>query len=660
MSWIQNLNTTYEKCNSMLSVVPDDNQVPLLPICHTTQKAQIEITLDEKGGFKSATVIPKESSRTIIPCTEKSAGRTSGEAAHPLCDKFQYITAEYVAYGGEKVSYHTSYLSLLEDWVMKGAPRKAQLVLAYVRRESVITDLVRHHILWVDEGEKRLLFQRPNEKDKNSPIDIFDLLPGGIDPKTHKYKAWQADAFIRWSVEIPGDVHPDVWADDEMIQSWIRYYTSTKEVKSVCYVTGEERLSADQHPAKIRNDADKAKLIASGKSRDKTGKVTIDDGCGFTFLGRFTYPDQVATVGFDVTQKAHFALRWLISRQGYRKGDLAIVAWATSGQPVLQPTDDPIDILFGNAASEKDLNAYTAQDMGIALKNRIAGYGKALGETENIAVMAVDSATPGRLSITYYRDLKGSDFLRRIDDWQESCAWLHRYREITNADNGKKAYVPFYGAPAPADIAEAAYGLRADDKLRKATISRLLPCIVDGQPIPRDLVESAVRRASSRAGLSEWEWQKTLSIACALFKKFKQRKEKYTMPLDETRTSRDYLYGRLLAIADILEERALYKGEQKRATNAARYMQQFSQSPYRTWKQIHDSLSPYIVKLQGAHFYKNLIAQVESMFDVDEYMSSKPLTGEYLLGYYSQRQRLLEKRDQAEQAENMDENRETQ
>ena len=101
----------------------------------------------------------------------------------------------------------------------------------------------------------------------------------------------------------------------------------------------------------------------------------------------------------------------------------------------------------------------------------------------------------------------------------------------------------------------------------------MLPCIVDGQPIPRDLVESVVRRASNRVGIynhddkkylgdEEYTWKKTLSIACALFKKIKQGKEKYDMSLDETRRTRDYLYGRLLAIADILEERALYKGEQ--------------------------------------------------------------------------------------------------
>ena len=267
----------------------------------------------------------------------------------------QYIAADYQEYGGEK-PYHKSYLNLLGKWVENGAPKKVQLIYEYIKQGKVIANLVDREILFANKNNK-LFIQRPGKKDKKAGLDIFDLLPGRINPKTGKIESWQADAFVRWKVEIPGDPESAVWSDSEIIQKWIDYYSSTKETKALCYVTGEECFSADQHPAKIRNDGDKAKLIASGKSRNKTGKVTIDDGCGFTFLGRFTYPDQAATVGFETTQKAHFALRWLISRQGYRNGDLAIVAWATSGAPVPQPTDDALTTLYGSASTEKSLKA---------------------------------------------------------------------------------------------------------------------------------------------------------------------------------------------------------------------------------------------------------------------------------------------------------------
>ena len=116
------------------------------------------------------------------------------------------------------------------------------------------------------------------------------------------------------------------------------------------------------------------------------------------------------------------------------------------------------------------------------------------------------------------------------------------------------------------------------------------------------------------------------------------------MTLDPTNTSRDYLYGRLLAIADHLEAKALRdeEGKQKRPTNAARMMQQFSQRPYRTWKQIHDALPPYFWRLKSgtANWYKDQIAEICSKFAPEEFKSDDPLTGEYLLGYYCQWQEL--------------------
>lgn len=662
MNWIQSLYETYENCQNMIGVVEEDEegkeQVPLLPICHTTQKAQIEITLDAKGNFRRARVVDKDEARTIIPCTEKSAGRTSGEAAHPLCDKLQYLAADYKKFGGEKDHYFESYMELLSDWVKSGAPAKVRAIYEYIQKGNVIADLVASRILFANEQGK-LYTQRPFEKGKNAETDVFDVLPGRINKTTGKFESWQADAFVRWKVELGSEV-AEVWNDPDVIQAWIDYYSSTKQTKALCYVTGEETFSADQHPAKIRNDADKAKLIASGKSVSGKGKITIDDGCGFTFLGRFTFPDQAATVGFETTQKAHFALRWLMSRQGYVKGDLGVVAWATSGAKLIQPTDDPIDALDKDAPVEESKTADTAQGVAIRLKKKIAGYRQEIGDRADVVVMAVDSATPGRLSIVYYRALKGSEFLERIENWHETCAWRHAYHPIEVQDEKGKTktiYPPFYGAPAPADIAEAAYAnnrngkFELDDKLKKATVKRLLPCIVDGQPIPRDLVESTVGRASNRVGLEGWQWEKTLSIACSLFRKYKEGKEKFEMSLDETRTTRDYLYGRLLAIADVLEERALYKAKEKRATNAARYMQQFSQRPYQTWKQLHEALTPYMIRLGGAHYYKNLIAEVTNL-NPEALEGNKPLTGEYLLGYYCQRQKLREKPDNASIEEN--------
>ena len=65
MSWIQNLYETYERCAGHEA----PGEKPLAPICHTTQKAHVEIVLDEKGDFRRAEVVPSESAETLIPGT---------------------------------------------------------------------------------------------------------------------------------------------------------------------------------------------------------------------------------------------------------------------------------------------------------------------------------------------------------------------------------------------------------------------------------------------------------------------------------------------------------------------------------------------------------------------------------------------------------------
>ncbi|WP_354005778.1 type I-C CRISPR-associated protein Cas8c/Csd1, partial [Aeromonas caviae] len=138
------------------------------------------------------------------------------------------------------------------------------------------------------------------------------------------------------------------------------------------------------------------------------------------------------------------------------------------------------------------------------------------------------------------------------------------------------------GAPAPRDIAEAAYGRRLDDKLSKATVERLLPCIIDGSQLPRDLVETTTRRARNRVGFKEHlEWEKCLGIACALFRGHNKQRN-YQMALEQDRITRDYLYGRLLAVAENIESQALFVAGEKRDTMAARLMQRFADRPYST------------------------------------------------------------------------------
>jgi len=604
MSWIEKLHKTYE--NNTSAIGDKNDKTPLLPVSHTTQNAQVTIVIDGAGKFIRALLVPKLEARTIIPATEESAGRTNGPVPHPLCDKLQYVAADYETYGGSKQACYSNYAKQLGEWCSSAfSHKKVCAVRDYVSSGHVIADLIKEKILHVDDNGK---LNNKSDMEGSDIPEIFKLLQGGNE---------QADAFIRFSVESPGDPESDLWSVPSVWDSWSQYYETLKTDKGLCFVTGEEAFLADQHPAKIRNSGDSAKLISS------------NDLSGFTFRGRFTSAAEACGVGFKATQKAHSALRWLIARQGRRPGDLAVVAWAVSGVNIPDPLADTFSLLFGGGDEMPAIEGgYTAQHTGTQLSKLIGGYSAKLGTTDEVVVLALDSATPGRMAIIYYRELTGSEFLERVQAWHADCCWRQYF--------GKNRV--FVGAPAPRDIAETAFGRRLDDKLRKATVERLLPCIIDGAPIPRDLVESCVRRASNRNGIDNWEWEKALGIACALYRKSNE-KEGYRMALDESRNTRDYLYGRLLALADSLEQWALSKAGEDRQTNAARLMQRFADHPYSTWRTIELSLAPYKARLGGQSRKRQaLIDEVHSMFDpTEDYTSDKKLSGEFLLGYHCQR-----------------------
>ena len=135
---------------------------------------------------------------------------------------------------------------------------------------------------------------------------------------------------------------------------------------------------------------------------------------------------------------------------------------------------------FDKLESDAESIISNAQDLAIKLKKKIAGYSITLVIPR--AVMGLIQL-PGRMSIKFYRELTGSDFLARVENWHQTCCWIHNYRpkEIDVVGKKKTIYIHFVGAPAPSDIAEAVYGSKVDDKLRNATIERILPCIIDGR-----------------------------------------------------------------------------------------------------------------------------------------------------------------------------------
>ena len=168
-------------------------------------------------------------------------------------------------------------------------------------------------------------------------------------------------------------------------------------------------------------------------------------------------------------------------------------------------------------------------------------------------------------------------------------------------------------------------------KLKKIARERLIHCIFDGETMPRDYVRAAVRCASAPLA-NEGNFDELVAITCAMVKK--NEKEVYDLSLERELKKRDYLFGRLLGAADSLESYVNYKSGNDRTTIALRYMNAFSQKPFKTWKIIRESLNPYIQSFKG---HKNLalseIEEIETLFSIADFENDTALKGTYLLGY---------------------------
>jgi CRISPR-associated protein Csd1 len=617
MSWIRKLYDTYEYCKTIEQPIEiNNNKTPLLPIAHSTQNAQIEVILNKSGDFVRARQVEKDKAVTIIPVTEDSATRSSGIAPHPLCDKLQYVAGDYVTYVEKNngAAYYSEYIKNLELWCQSIYEEgHVSLVLQYLKKKTLMNDLIKERILICDKAGK---------------LDLTAKIAG----------IPQADAFIRYRIQITGEKESAVWLNEEIYKSYIHYYLSLQEDVGLCYVKGEIIPCAEKHPAKVRHTGDKAKLISA------------NDTAGFTYRGRFSDKSQVMGIGYEISQKAHNALRWLIEKQGYKNGEHVIVAWGTENQNLPKLLEDTQDGLFG---SEAPLTISTQKSFADRLNKAVSGYSCDLNTKAEVVIMGLDAATTGRLSITYYREVKGHDFLERIKAWHSTCSWQHSYKKLQDGvdEMGKPKFkwITFLGAPSPKDIVLAAYGERVNDKLKRATIERLLPCIIDGARLPYDLVNLTVNRASNPVAIEPWEWRKVLTIACALVRKHKydnKSKGVWDMALDETQKDRSYIFGRLLAIAQEIEEEALYVAGEKRETNAERLMHQFRFHPYKTWGIITDKLRPYIARLgfKGG-VLKELMTRVNAMLPYEEFISLKKLDDSYILGYYCQRQIFIDEKN---------------
>lgn len=645
MGLFQNLLDTYEKNMEAVGKIQHDTdgntneKKTLLPIGHTTFKSEIEVTINEKGEFVKASRDHKETT-IIIPCTESSAGRSSGIAAHPLCDQLDYVgginedkTRAYLdGINKEKI---VDYLGGLSAWKDNHAELKA--IYQYVESKTMLQDLLRQDIFKESEFQKEKDGSKKNELDKEKIRKIG----------------------VRFIVILDGE-YIKVWENNDLREAWIHHISGNvmENQDLFDYMSGAKVTKiATQHPKNINSMTGNAKLFSCNDS----------DGC--TFRGRFRKQDDAVIVDSIQSQKMHQMLRWLIANYGYTVDSQVIVTWAIDNNTAVEVKAHGNTFNIFESMSKHKTNADIISELkgniygsyAENLKKLLQGYGNANNIKQHnptICIAVFDAATTGRMGLVFYQELPKDVYLESIIDWHTDASYYMTAWQTEKDDDGKEKSIPIHyiGAPSYDDIISAVYGKSRGDKsydtLKKKMRKQLLECMFGNHMLPRNMVEIAANRVSRpmsftdmNGKFSENDWKRSINVTCALARKlYKQEKEKITLELETGRTDRDYLYGRLLAVADKIEDYAFYKvGKQgERATNATKMMAAFQVKPYSTWGQLYNQLIPYKNQLQGSggykseKYYQSIIDEIMELFQSGDFENNKPLSPLYLLGYSAQ------------------------
>lgn len=628
MGWMTQLYKTYENLASHPETLRSC-KIPLVPVSHTLQAAHLEIVLDPDGNIRRVEGIPKDKAMTLVPSTETSASRSSGDSPHMLYDNLKYIAGDASRYFNDKKmqAKYEKYCAQLAEWCADAqCPADVRVIYRYVLQGHVIDDLLRFGIFTAEDGK---LTKAWNGDPDNKPTDF-------------------AATFVRFRVEKGLFDTVACNQNTELINAYIAYDAKKYATVSLCFATGRRVPVTYNHPAKILHTGDKAKLISA------------TDNIGFKFTGRFRKIEDAVAVGYDISHKAHSALRWLVANQGFKTGDQTVVAWAVSNRRLPSLLADTHDMKqemeFSSGSAEED-RYMPMEEYARSIQLAVAGYRHNFGqiaENNDVILMIVEAATPGRLSIVYYREFTGFDYLDRIEAWHKSCVWNHNYKAQTTVTDeegvSKKrtTHIKYTGAPSVLDIIFAGYGKDVDDKLKKHWIEILTACIADGKKLPKEIVVKAVQRCSNPQRLEGWEAGKTLSVTCALIRKYYYEKGvEYDMALDYENTDRSYLFGRVLAYAEKIEEYAQYiSGADKHEPNARKLMSKFHMQPARTLVILQDKLAPYSGRLYVKHGWMyDQMRDVLSRINTLDYMNDRPLEPQYLLGYACQYAALRTKKE---------------
>ncbi len=639
-----------------------NRNIVILPIYHANLRSDgknvAQIVLDDEGAPIHLNFLEKDV-YTIFPVTEDSLNRTSNPFAHPLCDDMQYLSKclderKYSHFCEQNEQWVSGVLHELADFDTEEA-RDAMSFVKQIRELILNNDILAVVKKFISKRYKVL-------KEDETTMEV-EVKPESEASKAETKKYDLSKLFITFGKQFSYVQKRDL-------------NITTNKLLHKAHVSHIQKIQATQPDKFDLCDISGKKVYCSNRHRGLLGKgkiVSVSNNME-TYRGRFRDGSEVVRLGAGTSEKIHLMLKFFLEHQDNSQGlyqNTTAVIWFAEdllnerqfslSNPTMDPWDNP----------EDGYEITTLADERAREWKKILRGEKPLPDDRKddfFYFLMINKISNGRIAIQGARTIPIVIFLKNIQRWQQTCSW-----EIRNSKTGKREV----RTPRPWDIIRFVYGIEGDNgwvdclnnELKSAAFKRILPSIIDGVPLPRDMARQIFSNYKNRIGFRK-NWRYLQYMSCALLNKVRQDggKERRIPMLEKEKQTRDYLYGRLLAIYEKVEMDAMTSPDKKddaesnalRITNVEKVWSAFFQAPERMLETLHMKVSPYLHKLKANQagkyrYYNNLIGEIQTEIrDAETYIvnKNKALNEDAVFGYYAQNKDLYTPRAEKKENEN--------
>ncbi|MDO4595014.1 MAG: type I-C CRISPR-associated protein Cas8c/Csd1 [Tissierellia bacterium] len=635
----------------------------LLPIYHSNKRSTgkdiYEILLNNKGEIVGLDLL-EENKYIIFPTTIDSIARSGKDAkSMPLCDALSYI---YPMKSNEKKI--ETYQKELNEWInFENNPKIKEFL-------NIILDTIKSkkYIDWICEDQTG---SKDYTLDDDLNLFYKEVSNKGVkDKKTNIKKVWIT--FKIYDFDNGKDCSVNNYK--ALHESFINFqnYLNSKQEQKYCNLTGKKSYCITKHRGIVGN----AKLIS----------VSYNE----IFKGRFDDGEQIVSISYEASSKIHNMIKYLMENKttarslSFQKGKAA-----TPAKLCVWFSDDieneaGIDITdVSSTIDKKEFNAFdddiweneNSYEIGGEVTEKIVkaikGHGKVFMPTEYVYLLMVDKVNDGRVAIKYFKELPQDIFFKNIIKWYDQMSWYFyndKEKIFERTSPNISAIVDrLYGV----EQGEKHYIKIADskNKYKEKMMSDLIPSIIEGKKIPQGLAKQAFYDVKNRQRYSLNAWRSLMNTALAVLNKYKQenkneRMDRNLKPKEEQ--SRSYLYGRILAVLENLENYAMrdvYKitNSNPRITNAEKLWNRYTKAPASTLNLIKNKIMPYQerliksgkvgTKIKYEKIIEECINQISDIESLNNINKNKSLDEDFIFGYYAQKQDLYKKNEKLKEAE---------